>query len=69
VLRRERAFSSFSRSFTLPENVDEDKITANLHNGVLSVNVPKVRTTHPQASSAGVGKRVLSRARGQAYLG
>jgi hypothetical protein len=36
------AFSSFSRPFTLPDNVEEDKITANLHNGVLATTVPKV---------------------------
>jgi len=42
VLRRERAFSSFSRSFTLPENVKEDEITAGLKNGVLELVVPKV---------------------------
>ncbi|KAI8466245.1 MAG: HSP20-like chaperone [Monoraphidium minutum] len=41
VLRRERAFSSFSRSFTMPDNVREDAIGARLHNGVLSVTVPK----------------------------
>ena len=44
MLRRERAFTSFSRSFTLPENVEEDEISARLHNGVLELNVPKVRT-------------------------
>ncbi|GBF99742.1 hsp20-family heat shock chaperone [Raphidocelis subcapitata] len=42
VLRRERAFSTFSRSFTLPENVQEGEITANLDKGVLEVVVPKV---------------------------
>lgn len=42
MLRRERAFSSFSRSFTLPENVQEGGITANLDKGVLTVEVPKV---------------------------
>ena len=42
MLRRERAFTSFTRSFTVPENVKEDEISASLVNGVLELNVPKV---------------------------
>lgn len=41
VIRRERHFSSFTRSFTLPENVKEEGITASLDQGVLRVAVPK----------------------------
>lgn len=37
----ERAYGSFQRSFTLPEAVDADKITAALAKGVLTVTLPK----------------------------
>jgi HSP20 family protein len=40
--RREFHQSSFKRSFTLPETVDKEKITANYENGILVVNLPKV---------------------------
>lgn len=39
--RKEYNYSSFSRSFTLPENVQKDKIDATYNNGVLTVNLPK----------------------------
>lgn len=38
---RERSCGRFERSFTLPENVDKDKIEANFEDGVLHVNIPK----------------------------
>ncbi|MEJ0032949.1 MAG: Hsp20/alpha crystallin family protein [Bacteroidota bacterium] len=37
----ETQYGSFSRSFSLPENVDGVKITAQYNNGILVVNVPK----------------------------
>jgi HSP20 family protein len=39
--RREFSYSSFSRSFSLPENVDEDKINAKYEDGILKVSIPK----------------------------
>jgi HSP20 family protein len=39
--RREFRYDSFSRSFRLPEIVDQDKIKADYKNGVLSVMLPK----------------------------
>lgn len=38
--RREYNYNSFSRSWSLPESVDEDNITANYRNGILEVYVP-----------------------------
>ncbi len=38
--RVERSFGSFTRSFTLPETADREKITADYKNGVLTVTVP-----------------------------
>tara|TARA_B100001564_G_C20450131_1_gene583067 strand:+ start:367 stop:804 length:438 start_codon:yes stop_codon:yes gene_type:complete len=37
----ERRSGSFSRSFKLPKTVKEEKITAKLDNGVLSIVIPK----------------------------
>ena len=39
--RREFRFNSFTRSFTLPENVKEDKIEANYKDGILMIILPK----------------------------
>ncbi len=39
--RREFSYQSFSRSFTLPNTVDNDKIKAKYDNGVLKVSIPK----------------------------
>ncbi len=39
--RREFNYSSFKRSFTLPETVDMDNIDASFNNGVLHVSLPK----------------------------
>ncbi len=41
VIRREFGFSSFKRSFTIPENVNEEKIKATYKNGILSISIPK----------------------------
>ena len=39
--RREFRYSSFRRSFTLPETVDSDKIKAKHRDGILSITIPK----------------------------
>lgn len=39
----ERQYGSFSRSFRLPPDADEDKVKADLKNGVLTVTVPKAK--------------------------
>jgi HSP20 family protein len=39
--RREFSYSSFCRSFYLPENVNKEKIEANYKDGILSVVLPK----------------------------
>ena len=39
--RREFSFNSFSRSFSLPEHIDEDKIQASYDKGVLNLLIPK----------------------------
>lgn len=37
----ETQYGSFSRSFSLPENVDSTKIAAKYNNGILEVTIPK----------------------------
>jgi HSP20 family protein len=46
--RREFVSSSFKRSFSLPENVDENNIQAHYENGILKVTVPKVQEQKPE---------------------
>ncbi len=39
--RREFSYSGFSRSFTLPDNIDESNINAKYNNGMLQLTIPK----------------------------
>jgi HSP20 family protein len=43
--RREFRYDSFSRSFSLPESVNQDKIKADYNNGVLTITLPKSEET------------------------
>lgn len=47
--RRERRFGSFTRSFSLPENVDSEAIKADYKDGVLSIAIPKPEKAVPKA--------------------
>ena len=39
--RREYGYSSFKRTFTLPDSVDDGKINATYTDGILSIKLPK----------------------------
>lgn len=39
--RREFGYSSFKRTFTLPESVNDEKINAKYKEGILSIHLPK----------------------------
>ncbi len=39
--RKEFSFQNFKRSFTLPENVDQEKIAARFEHGILHIELPK----------------------------
>lgn len=41
--RREFSYTSFQRSFQLPENTDGDKVTANYVDGILKISIPKTK--------------------------
>jgi len=41
--RREYNYATFTRSWNLPDSVDEEKISAKYHNGILKVFVPTLK--------------------------
>ena len=47
--RIERAYGSFSRSFTLPEGADPSKINADFKDGILSVHIAKGQKSSAKA--------------------
>jgi HSP20 family protein len=47
----ERSYGSFTRSFTLPDGLDSEKVRAELKNGVLSVTAPKRPEAQPKKIS------------------
>lgn len=58
--RVERAYGQFLRSFSLPNNVDREKIKADFENGLLKVELPKREDAKPrniQISGSGSGPR------------
>ena len=46
--RRERSFGRFERFFTLPADVDAEKITAEYKDGLLTIQVPKPAKSQPR---------------------
>lgn len=46
--RVERRFGSFVRSFTLPQSVDTEQVTAQSENGVLVIELPKKAAAQPK---------------------
>ncbi|MGB2964533.1 MAG: Hsp20/alpha crystallin family protein [Anaerolineales bacterium] len=47
--RVERFYGSFTRSFTLPDNVDETKISASFKDGVLNLQIQKTKEAKPKS--------------------
>jgi HSP20 family protein len=54
--RVERSYGSFTRSFTLPTVVDQEKIKADYSDGVLRLTLPKREEAKPKQISISVGK-------------
>ena len=54
IHRVERFFGSFSRSFTLPENVDDKNIKASFKDGVLNLQLPKMEVAKSNATEVKV---------------
>lgn len=42
-LRREFSYTQFQRRMILPDNVEKEKITAKVENGVLTVEIPTIK--------------------------
>lgn len=57
--RVERAYGKFLRSFTIPTNVDHEKIAASMSNGILTVELPKREETKPKAIKIQAAKPVI----------
>jgi HSP20 family protein len=47
--RIERAYGSFARSFTVPDAVEEQKVTAEFKNGLLTILLPKSEKAKPKS--------------------
>ena len=48
LTRKEFGYSSFKRSFNIPETVSADKISASYKEGILTVSLPKKEEALPQ---------------------
>jgi HSP20 family protein len=51
--RIERSYGSFSRSFSLPHDIDQDGVTAAFENGLLKITLPKSEATKPRRIEIG----------------
>ena len=53
--RIERAYGSFARSFTLPEDSDGEKVAAEFKDGMLKVHLPKTEKVKPKQIEVKIG--------------
>ncbi len=58
-LRVERAYGSFSRSFSLANSVNSEAIKADYQNGVLTLSIPKREEAKPKQIKVNVGKPAI----------
>lgn len=49
-LRREFSYSKFEQTLLLPDDVDKEKIAANVSDGVLTIDLPKIDKKEEKAS-------------------
>ena len=47
-LRREFSYRKFEQSLALPEDVDKDKIKASVNDGVLTIDIPRIKVCEKQ---------------------
>lgn len=55
-LLRESRYNAFSRSITLPSEVQADKVDATLENGILTLKIPKAEAILPKTIKVKAGK-------------
>src|SRR5580700_8654148 len=53
--RVERQYGSFTRTFTLPNTVDSEKVSANYDKGVLKITLPKKAEAKPKQIKVNIG--------------
>jgi HSP20 family protein len=53
IHRRERLQGRFDRSITLPIEVDQDRATAEFHDGVLAITLPRAERDKPRSIQIG----------------
>jgi len=53
--RVERQYGSFTRTFTLPNTVDSEKVSANYDKGILKIALPKKAEAKPKQIKVNVG--------------
>jgi HSP20 family protein len=58
----ERSHGSFARSFTMPNGVDAESVTADLKQGVLAVRIPKKPEAQPKRIAIGNGGETQAKA-------
>jgi HSP20 family protein len=54
--RVERSYGTFTRTFSLPNSIDADKVTANYKDGVLTLTMPKKEEAKPKTIKINVNK-------------
>ena len=55
--RIERSYGTFTRTFSLPNSLDADKVTANYKDGVLTLVMPKKEEAKPKTIKVNVSKQ------------
>jgi HSP20 family protein len=62
--RVESSYGSFTRTFTLPQTVDAEKVTANYDKGVLKIALPKKAEAKPKQIKVNVGSEKTLESKG-----
>jgi HSP20 family protein len=58
--RIERAYGTFTRTFSLPRTVDPNAITASYRNGILEIEIPKKEEAKPRQIAINVGAKQIA---------